>query len=452
MRTVHRPPTDCLDIDFEARGDPLVLGDAGLEPFFDALEKHAGDWMPEEVSGIYNRKYSRAAALKGLKEFIRKVGHPAASFWRASPFVEMGVRIDAHPWPSQFSADVAIYPLSLMDDATRNENWSHNLLELVRAWSQAYPVTYARVHGGGDAFLTQWWENSPVDQGPELAPRERLQGIFWLNVLGKPWVDALGRKHVLSTPAHHLEELPNGAVLFLTRPTLRDWRSEEARRAQARAWVHLRPELDFDTVLKQLLIRSARFEPVAPRFDPDSAPFFKRVVERYGASEQPAKTAELNALQLPQIDEWLPAYAQLPSDVPHPEEFLQAYREWADVLSVMLHPDVQPSFKASPDALTDIDYRLWWETFPEFYDRELIDGRLFPSIGAYLGTLMLRHLGTSSGGHWVPRQNLLQTQVVIGDRAYLPFLRAQRYLRSTKSLLEYSLTRFFRSAQRFHSG
>ena len=55
---------------------------------------------------------------------------------------------------------------------------------------------------------------------------------------------------MLSTPAHRVEALPNGAVLLVTWPTAADFASDEARVAQARAHVHLRPELDFSTVLR----------------------------------------------------------------------------------------------------------------------------------------------------------------------------------------------------------
>jgi len=440
----YRPPTDSVLLDFTARCNPLAEGDAGLDSFFAALEAHAGPWMPNKV-GKRRRNYTRAAAVKTLKEQVDVLGDLGMMLLRAEPFVEVTLEILHLPWPTQFWVNANIYPLSLAEAPAHTTEWSRAFVDLIRAWASAYPVTYAHVHGHADRELTDFWLNGPPpSQGPELAPRERLKGVFWLNVFGQPWVDALGRERVLSTPAHHLEELPNGAVLFLTRPTLADWRSEEARKAQARAMVHLRPELDFDSVLRELLERSARFEPVEPRFDPDSAPLFKRVVEFFGAHNQPAKTAELNTYQPPEVDEWLPAHAAPASDVADPAAVTASYREWADVLSILLHHEIADSFKAQPEALTDLDVRLWEEKFPESYDREKIDGKLFPSVGAYLGEMLVRHLG----GRWVPRRNVLESQVVVGDRAWLPFLRARRYLQSTRALLDYSLTKFYRAAAR----
>jgi len=225
-----------------------------------------------------------------------------------------------------------------------------------------------------------------------------------------------------------------------------DWRSDEARQAQARALVHLRPDLDFDTVLRQLRERSAKFEPVEQRFDPDSAPFLKRVVGRFGVDERGQKIRELNAFRPPEVDEWLPANAVPPSDVANPGTTTSEYRGMADDLSILLHPDVPALHEATPESLTDIDYRLWWEKFPDFYEREKIDYRLFPWVGAYLGEMFVRHLG----GRWVPRRNLEESQVIVGDRAWLPYLRVRRYLRSTQALLDYSLTKFYRAAERYH--
>jgi hypothetical protein len=73
---------------------------------------------------------------------------------------------------------------------------------------------------------------------------------------------------------------------------------------------------------------------------------------------------------------------------------IQIYREWADVLSVMLHPDIEDSFKAPPEALTDIDYRLWWEDFPEFYEREKVPDQHPPLISCS------KRLAEHGGSFW----------------------------------------------------
>jgi len=55
------------------------------------------------------------------------------------------------------------------------------------------------------------------------------------------------------------------------------------------------------------------------------------------------------------------------------------------------------------------------------------------------------------GGQWIPRQKLEEAQVRVGNRVWLPFLRARRYMRSCQSLLDFSLTQLYREAER-HRG
>jgi hypothetical protein len=52
------------------------------------------------------------------------------------------------------------------------------------------------------------------------------------------------------------------------------------------------------------------------------------------------------------------------------------------------------------------------------------------------------------GGRWVPRRNWEESMVVVGDRAWLPFLRARHALQGREAPLDYSCTQLFRVAQR----
>jgi hypothetical protein len=52
------------------------------------------------------------------------------------------------------------------------------------------------------------------------------------------------------------------------------------------------------------------------------------------------------------------------------------------------------------------------------------------------------------GGRWVPRKKLEEAAVVIGDRAWLPFLRARHALQSQEAPLDSSCSQLFRTAQR----
>ena len=70
--------------------------------------------------------------------------------------------------------------------------------------------------------------------------------------------------------------------------------------------------------------------------------------------------------------------------------------------------------------------------------------RVRPRTRAYLGQVLVRHLG----GQWLPLRNMAEAQLRVGNRVWLPFVRAHRYMRSQQALLDSSLTQLFREAQR----
>jgi len=48
----------------------------------------------------------------------------------------------------------------------------------------------------------------------------------------------------------------------------------------------------------------------------------------------------------------------------------------------------------------------------------------------------------------LPKQNILESQIVIGDWTWLLSLRTRHYFASTQSLLDHSLIKYFRVAER----
>jgi hypothetical protein len=273
---------------------------------------------------------------------------------------------------------------------------------------------------------------------------DKIYEVFWLNVFGPKLVESVGRERMLSTPAHRVEELPNGSVLLVLWPTPADFASEEARLAQARAHVHLRPDLDYGTVLHTLRERSATLAAVEPRFPPDLAELLSRVVDRTASHERQRKIAKLNAWRPPEPEEWLPADAAPPSDVGNPERALEQYSLHAERLVAMLHKEVPSLFKDTPESLTDADFHFWRDDSPNRRLREVLDEHVVPAVGAYLGQVLVNHLD----GRWIPRRTLMEAGVRVGDRVWLPFVRAHRYLQSREALLDYSLTQFYREAER----
>jgi hypothetical protein len=318
---------------------------------------------------------------------------------------------------------------------------------MVRAWASRYPVSHTVAHSNDDLI---WADFPECGRDAEAAYRDgfdKIYEVFWLNVFGPRLVESVGRARMLSTPAHRVEQLPNGCVLLVTWPTAADFSTKEARLAQARAHAHLRPDLDFDTLLNTLHERSAMLAPVQPRFPPHLAPLLSRMVDDVASHERQRMIAALNSWQPPEPAEWRPASSALPPDVEDTERALAHYSTLAELLVALLHSEVPSVFDASPQSLTDADFYFWREDFPTRRPRLAIAERAVPALGAYLGQVLVHHLG----GRWIPRQNLEESQVLVGHRVWFPFLRARHYMRSRQSLLDFSLTLLFLSAQR-HRG
>jgi hypothetical protein len=434
---------DSLWLTFDGAFDRQAVLERELEPFFHALETCAGDWMPDLAEGKRRRRYSRAAIWKALDE-ARTDNSSLIGFYRSTPpAVELTLKLWFPPLPPQLRIRLNVQPLSFFAEAKR----CRDFVDMVGAWATRYSVTHASAHSMADKELADFPRFFREDETWHRDGFDRVYEVFWLNVFNPKLVEAVGRERMLSTPAHRVEALPNGSVLLVTSPTAADFASKEAREAQARALVHLRPELDSESVLRTLRERSATLAPVVPRFSPDVAPLLARVLDAVPISERQRKVAELNAWQPPEPDEWLPADAALPSDVTDPKAACEHYALLAEHLVALLHTRVPSVFKETPESLTDIDYQLWHEEFPRVFERRNIDEHAAPAVGAYLGQVLVRHLG----GQWIPRKKLEEAQVRVGKRVWLPFLRAHRYLRSCQSLLDCSLTQLYRVAER-HRG
>ncbi|WP_224366027.1 hypothetical protein [Hyalangium versicolor] len=435
---------DGLDLYWDGILEPQMEVEFALEPFFQALETHAGEWLPDFVEGKRRRRYMRAAVWKALEERRDEYGSGCGLYHTTEPFLDMALSFGLQQVPRKLSVSLGVKPLTFFTQ----EEPCRKLVELVRAWSSHYPVLYASAHSGADEQLA----DAPYyGRDKAIARRDGFDKIYevcWLNVFGPRLVAQVGRDRMLSTPAHRVEELPNGSVLLVTWPTAADFTRQEARQAQARALVHLRPELDYDTVLRALHERNAAFIPVDQLFHPDVAPLLTRLLNKVGISKRQRRIAELNAYQPPEPEEWLPANAALPSDVPDTKAAIEHYSLLAEYLVALLHTEVPSVFEQTPESLTDVDFQFWVERFPETFERQHIDQRAVPTVGAYLGQVLVRYLG----GQWIPRKKLEETQVRVGQRVWLPFVRAHKYMRSSQSLLDFSLTQLYRVAERHREG
>jgi hypothetical protein len=431
---------DTLEFHLFTADNPISRGVDGIDGLLQVIDAHAGTLAPDTVTvGKVSRKYSHAAVKKALAA----KGSIAFSFnlvRSANPEMFYSfMLIDGRGGLGD--AIWVVIPFTYFEERS-SEARSQQFVDLVAAIAEACHPVYGWAHSRADTSLGK----DPNTEDP-FAPKEVYEA-YWLNVYGPEMVERIGRDRVLSTPAAHVAPLSDGSVLWLTMPTPVGFASPEARSAQARALAHLREDQTYENALARLSERSAVMAPVQPDWDPDIADLLQLTLDDGLYAHRHQRIAELNRYRPPAVSEWrLASEAQLP-DVPDVEAAVSEYQGlYAEQLAALLHSKVPEVMQAAPASLPRIDYHFWHFNYAEEFDRADIENDLVPALGGYLGMLLVRHLG----GYWLPRQDLDQAQVIIGDRAWLPFLRARHYMASRQSALDYSLTQFYRTVQRHAS-
>ena len=417
----------------------MAHGFEGLEEVLGAIESLDAELRPDQIRHTRRkRKYSRQVLREHLHEsyigdvfdvMLARSKPPSAILTLASSEYETGIRSVVKLW---------VIPFDFFREPGRAEKRAEHIISFVRALAAHLPLS----HGLGHSFTDFHLSSDPI-AADILAP-PRIQEAFWLNVYGPQLVEQVGRQRMLSTPAFHLEELPGGAVLWLTRPTPVDFASEEARLAQARALVHLRPELSLDSTLDALHKRSLEFTPIPMEFDPLVADIVRLEVDFQGLlGGRRALVERFNRYHPPPVSEWIPASQAPAPDVDDVKAAVDTYHGlYAEQLIALFHEEEPLVLKDSVDALPHMDFRLWHYGWPGKVDAEQRE-ILVRALGGWLGRFLVYFLG----GRWVPRKNVEEAAVIVGDRAWLPFLRARHALQGPEAPLDSSCSQFFRVAQ-----
>ncbi|WP_224363251.1 DUF3396 domain-containing protein [Hyalangium versicolor] len=418
--------------------NPFDRGFEGLEEILAVIESLDDGLRPDLVSLKRRVKYSRQTVRQRLREAFVVNGY-ALRFVRSHP-PQTNVLLSSWAGTEHagFSVELRISPLSFLRTPERSEEYVEHLVDFVRALAARLPISYGRGHSQTDFFLS----SDPLAASVLAAPR--VQEAFWLNVYGPPMLEQVGRQRALSAPATLIEQLPGGAILLLTRPTPTDFDSEEARLAQGRTLVHLRPELDLEFTLATLRQRSLVFTPIPIQFDPDVADILSWEVELRGLANKRQNVELFNRYCPPPISEWLPASQAPEPDVEDVKAAIDSFASvYAEQLIALFHKEEPVVMDGTVEALPRMDFRLWHFQWAKNLSPEQRE-TLVTALGGWLG----RYLVDLLGGRWVPRRRLEETAVIIGDRAWLPFLRARHALQNVDAPLDYSCSQLFREAQR----
>lgn len=430
---------EILESYYYGADNPFLQGRQQIEQLLNAVETSAA-WLRPEAASV--RKTTRAYSRENVQQLLKRQD--------SSQMVTLVLERQASPQVTyRFSflgkekVGLALWmrvPFDFFLDPQESVARSQQFVALVRALADCSRPLYGLAHNQADAAL-----GSDPTRTNSFAPK-RVYEMYWLNLYGREMVKSIGRERILSTPAYALEELPGDAFLILTRPTPADYASNQAREAQARALAHLRKSTKFETALASLQERSEKLDVGERDWDPDLKPVLESIYEYVNLDQRHAFVKQFNGYRAPEVTEWLPLDQAPPSDVPDPAGAIHQYAgAYAEQLMVILQDKVADILAEQAETLPQIDSYFYRAGFPEKFKRADIDADLIPAIGGYLGQVMVKQLG----GRWVPRQNLDEAQVVVGDRAWLPFLRARHYMQSRQAILDYSLTKFYRSVQEY---
>jgi hypothetical protein len=421
---------------FRLRPDSVLLSVQGREGHlhtdaFDQLVEAltAIDAAPEWIRNGKKRRFSRSA-LHSLLRGAAGAPELIVSLERQSPV--MGIQLAIYPGASDGRgfAMTSRVPWSLLAPVDRATAFA----ERIGPALASFQILFGNAHSLADVVEmherdSDEWEPSTIDE------------VYWLNWWGSSLVARFGRERVLSTPAHMLRELPDGSVLWTTSPSPADSASDGGRIAQARARAHLVDGVSFEAELARLRSRSERLAPAEPRWDGELDPLFARIANT-DPPEQFQLVRKLNALEIPPVTEWRPAADVTPNvDAPDAAE---EYGLHAEQLIALLHDRVPDIDKLTVEALPELDAHVWRARLAETTPRDVVDRDLVPAIGGYLGDLLVRRFQ----GRWVPRKDLDEAAVIIGDRAWLPFARARKHLATRNGALTHSLTQFISAVER----
>lgn len=101
----------------------------------------------------------------------------------------------------------------------------------------------------------------------------------------------------------------------------------------------------------------------------------------------------------------------------------------------------------APESLARIDRYFVTTDYWRKHSVAELERVFMPGLGGFLAQMVVRELG----GKWVPRRKLEESQVIVGDRAWLPFLRVKHFVQSAEAVRGHSLAAFFDAVRR-HSG
>jgi hypothetical protein len=172
--------------------------------FLDLLVRYGEIYTPErwDVQQKTRHRFDHGTIPDVIKEWTRPEDWKTIFFYRkrhAEIEMSLDIKRSSHAKFNEFSAYVRD---EYFKGAPQEQELLHFIIELC---SIIHPVYGLIAH-----------KKQERRQSPVLTPAERLPGIYWANLFGRPYIDFFGREKLLATPCYEVREISDDLILLLT--------------------------------------------------------------------------------------------------------------------------------------------------------------------------------------------------------------------------------------------
>lgn len=176
------------------------------ENFVDLLLRYDGLYLPERWDTEDRARLRRSFEHSSRRDLIE--AWTAKDDWKTLIFSRK------QPSKIELSVDMKSFAGAKFDQVLgfihqnhfRNSAQDETLLNFVIDISSLITVDYG--------FIAHTRQERR--QSPALTPAERLPGIYWANLFGRPYIKFFGRDKLLSAPCYQVREIHRDLILLLT--------------------------------------------------------------------------------------------------------------------------------------------------------------------------------------------------------------------------------------------
>jgi hypothetical protein len=353
-----------------------------------------------------------------LREPVRKIYDPAelsapADLLSGAPnFKNGGVMLKGAKhrflaWIRWRSGGVSPWYMWLSEKFFERAERVEEFMGFIAGFCERFPVLFGSACPGEDWDAKHYYiskssgrRNFTLKVGDELD--SCLPGVYWLTIFGQPLVEHFGRERIESLPVQRVMDFGAGGLGIVLRASPYGIEKSERLSHDAEIMKLLGGEYFFDVSQPK-----RPCQPISSVTQGGSQTI--GVLEALESASEPEPEFGLKDLKNVTV---LDAVGEPITDL----------SSLAEMLVVFLQGEVNEAFEYSRAALEAIDRHFAEHPQRVEYKPEHLNKEFIPTLGAYLGEVMVRNLKAE----WVAREPLPKSTIRLGDTEISPFESAYR--------------------------